>query len=384
MYTLQVFRTKSKDYEEAFHKMENFIKEHNLSVADYAKSNGDKDILKELALLINTHEPEIEKYKKLIDTPFEGDTIEDFGKYLFDNIIKISGNYHSSLDDLAEELYDFGLDDEADKLDKIHRMIEDHLEDRFSAISVRIYGCIDNENNIFNYPAEGEKNELNSESMSLKPEEWGISSIEKLFCENSGNESFDILNDEWIASWIETGLHNLDDGNNFVNKTYFIVCYVKEFRDSREALSKQLLSSENSEGETRQEEIPLNIAFEKEREYNDSAWDKMMNGNYKEALDDINKSIKYFSDESNNDTAAMIYFHLKDYKNALKHANVSVKMNDSGIPSPEHLFTRAKILVKLGKTAKAIKDLEDALYWEDDWYDGYEDAKKLLKEIIKI
>jgi hypothetical protein len=59
-------------------------------------------------------------------------------------------------------------------------------------------------------------------------------------------------------------------------------------------------------------------------------------------------------------------------------------MNDSGIPSPEHLFTRAKILVKLGKTAKAIKDLEDALYWEDDWYDGYEDAKKLLKEIIKI
>ena len=184
-------------------------------------------------------------------------------------------------------------------------------------------------------------------------------------------------------TWIETGLYNLDDCKNVGNKTYFIVCYVKEFRDSREALSKQLLSSENSEGETRQEEIPLNIAFEKEREYNDSAWDKMMNGNYKEALDDINKSIKYFSDESNNDTAAMIYFHLKDYKNALKHANVSVKMNDS-IPSPEHLFTRAKILVKLGKTAKAIKDLEDALYWEDDWYDGYEDAKKLLKEIIKI
>ena len=106
MYTLQVFRTKSKDYEESFHKMENFVKKHNLSVVDYAKSNGDKDILQELALLINMHEPEIEKYKELIDTPFDGDTIEDFGKYLFDNIINISGNYHSSLDDLVEELYD--------------------------------------------------------------------------------------------------------------------------------------------------------------------------------------------------------------------------------------------------------------------------------------
>ncbi len=211
---------------------------------------------------------------------------------------------------------------------------------------------------------------------------WDLKAIKKS-AQVAAKEA-DILNDNWELTWIETGLYNLDDCKNVGNKTYFIVCYVKEFRDSREALSKQLLSSENSEGETRQEEIPLNIAFEKEREYNDSAWDKMMNGNYKEALDDINKSIKYFSDESNNDTAAMIYFHLKDYKNALKHANVSVKMNDSGIPSPEHLFTRAKILVKLGKTAKAIKDLEDALYWEDDWYDGYEDAKKLLKEIIKI
>lgn len=376
MFTLQVFRTKSKDYEESFRKMENFVKEHNLSVAEYAKSNGDKDILQELALLINMHEPEIEKYKELIDTPFDGDTIEDFGKYLFDNIIKISGNYHSLLDDLTEELYDFGFEDEADKLDKIHRMIEDHLEDSFSFISVRIYGCIDNGNNIFNYPTEGEKNELH-------PEEWGISVIEKLFCENSENESFDIYNDEWIVPWIETGLHNLDDGNSSVNKTFFIVCYVMEVRDSNEASSKQSLSGENSEGETRQEEIQLHIALDKKNEYNNSAWDKMINGDYKEALDDISKSIKYFSDESNNDTAAMIYFHLKDYKNALKHANVSVKMNDS-IPNPEHLFTRAKILVKLGKTAKAIKDLEDALYWEDDWDDGYEDAKKLLKEISKI
>lgn len=47
MFTLQVFRTKSKDYEESFRKMENFVKEHNLSVAEYAKSNGDKDILQD-------------------------------------------------------------------------------------------------------------------------------------------------------------------------------------------------------------------------------------------------------------------------------------------------------------------------------------------------
>ena len=105
MRTLQIFRTKSKDYQQAFHKMENFIKEQNLSVKDYAESNGDKDILKELALLINIHEPKIEKYKELIDTPFEGDTIEHFSKYLFNKIIKISGNYHSLLDELVEEVY---------------------------------------------------------------------------------------------------------------------------------------------------------------------------------------------------------------------------------------------------------------------------------------
>ena len=111
--------------------------------------------------------------------------------------------------------------------------------------------------------------------MFLKSEEWSFSVIKKLFRESSGNDSFDILNDNWELTWIETGLYNLDDCKNVGNKTYFIVCYVKKFRDSREALSKQLLSSENSEGETRQEEIPLNIAFEKEREYNDSAWENL-------------------------------------------------------------------------------------------------------------
>ena len=380
MYTFQVFRTKSKDYEEAFHKMENFVKEHNLSVADYTKSNGDKDILKELAILINIHEPEIEKYKELIYTPFEGDTIEDFGKYLFENIINISGNYNSSLDDLAEELYDFGLDDEADKVNEIHRMIEDHLEDRFSAISVRIYGCIDNENNIFNYPAEGEKNKLNPELMFLKSEEWSISVIRELFRENSGNESFDIYNDEWIASWIETGLHNLDDGNNVGNKTYFIVCYVKEVTNFHALDDNKMedVTLEEIDEILKLWEAPLKMC----NTLNASAWEKMECGVYDSALIDAKKSIDIMSTSHNNDTAAMIYFNLQDFDNALKYSNESIKLD--GTPSkPQHLFTRAQILVKLGEITKAKKDLEDAFYFESDWDDGYEDAKKLLKEISK-
>ena len=375
MYTLQVFRTKSKDYEEAFHKMENFVTQHNLSVGDYAKSNGDKDILKQLALLINMHEPEIEIYKELIDTPFEGDTIEDFGKYLFDNIINISGNYHSSLDDLAEELYDFGLDDESDKVYEIHRMIEDHLEDSFSTISVRIYGCIDNENNIFNYPAEGEKNKLNPELMFLKSEEWSISVITELFRESSGNQSFDIYNDELIASWIETGLHNLDDDNNDGKKTYFIVCYVKEVTDSHSL-------DDNKMEDVTLDEIDEILKLWEARlkmcnTLNDSAWKKMERGDYDSALIDAKKSIDIMSTSHNNDTVAVIYFNLQDFDTALKYSNESIKLD--GTPSkPQHLFTRAQILVKLGEITKAKKDLEDA---RDD---GYEDAKNLLEEISNL
>ena len=89
------------------------------------------------------------------------------------------------------------------------------------------------------------------------------------------------------------------------------------------------------------------------------------------------------SKSHNNDTAAMIYFNLQDFDNALKYSNESIKLD--GTPSkPQHLFTRAQILVKLGEITKAKKDLEDALCWEDDWDNGYEDAKNLLKEIIKI
>ena len=115
---------------------------------------------------------------------------------------------------------------------------------------------------------------------------------------------------------------------------------------------------------------------------NDSAWEKMDDGNYDEALKDILKSIELEPYSHNNDTAAMIYFNLQNFDNALKYSNESIKLD--GTPSkPQHLFTRAQILVKLGEITKAKKDLEDAFYCEDDWDDGYEDAKKLLKEISK-
>ncbi len=67
--------------------------------------------------------------------------------------------------------------------------------------------------------------------MFLKSEEWSLSVIKKLFRESSGNDSFDILNDNWELTWVETGLYNLDDCKNVGNKTYFIICYVKEVTD---------------------------------------------------------------------------------------------------------------------------------------------------------
>ena len=103
------------------------------------------------------------------------------------------------------------------------------------------------------------------------------------------------------------------------------------------------------------------------------AWDKMEEGNYSGALVDILASINLKSNSTNNDTAAMIYFYLENFKKALEHSNESIKMDET---ISENFYNRAQILVKLGKTGKAIKDLKKAID-----LDSFEDAKKLLEQI---
>jgi tetratricopeptide (TPR) repeat protein len=96
-------------------------------------------------------------------------------------------------------------------------------------------------------------------------------------------------------------------------------------------------------------------------------------GNYNEALKDVLESIDILSYSNNNDTAAMIYFHMQDFEKGLEYSNESIKMNET---SSKHFYNRAQILVKLDKKDLAIKDLKKAID-----LDGFEDAKKLLEQI---
>ena len=105
----------------------------------------------------------------------------------------------------------------------------------------------------------------------------------------------------------------------------------------------------------------------------DSAWGKMEAGNYNEALKKVLESIELISYSDNNDTAAMIYFHLQDFEKGLEYSNESIKINET---NSEHFYNRAQILVKLDKKDLAIKDLNKAID-----LDGFEDAKKLLEQI---
>ena len=106
---------------------------------------------------------------------------------------------------------------------------------------------------------------------------------------------------------------------------------------------------------------------------NKAAWGEMEAGNYNEALKKILESIELISYSDNNNTAAMIYFHLQDFEKGLEYSNESIKINET---NSEHFYNRAQILVKLDKIDLAIKDLKKAID-----LDGFEDAKKLLEQI---
>ena len=106
---------------------------------------------------------------------------------------------------------------------------------------------------------------------------------------------------------------------------------------------------------------------------NKAAWGEMEAGNYNKALKTILESIELISYSDNNNTAAMIYFHLQDFEKGLEYSNESIKINET---NSEHFYNRAQILVKLDKIDLAIKDLKKAIA-----SDGFEDAKKLLEQI---
>jgi len=109
-------------------------------------------------------------------------------------------------------------------------------------------------------------------------------------------------------------------------------------------------------------------------EFNDIAWGKMEQGDYEGALIDGKKSIDIMSLSNNNDTIALIYFHLKNYENARKFADISIDLDTS---KSDHFVTRAKILLKLNQVNLAKTDLIRAIQLNTE----NEEASTLLKSI---
>ena len=219
MYTLQVFRTKSKDHLDAFSKMEEFVKSYNSNVG-----GSINEIHSELNSLIDDNSPDPKKYTS-IKTPYNGKSLKDFKNYLSKFIKEDDLGDYSELSDLVEELEDIDEDDEAEILRDIYWGIRDFVEDVSSQIAARIYGCISQDNRVYRYSSEGETSDLN-------PNEWGISVLEKLFFDESNKKNFDIFSDTWEVGWTETGLFDLDDENGLVDSndqnTFFIIVYIKE------------------------------------------------------------------------------------------------------------------------------------------------------------
>ena len=93
-------------------------------------------------------------------------------------------------------------------------------------------------------------------------------------------------------------------------------------------------------------------------ELNDIAWGKMEKGDYEGALTDVKKSIEIMSLSTNNDTIALIYYHLKNYGDAKKFADISIDLDAS---KSDHFVTRAKVLFKLNQVDMAKEDLIKAI-----------------------
>ena len=190
MYQLQVFRTKSKDYLEAFSKMEEFVKSNNSNVG----------------------------------SPISDESLK---KYFLDYVTELETAETETEEEEAEK----AEDDQSEILRDTNWEVEDFIEDLSDVkeIAARICGCISQDNEIHNYPVEGRDNlNINEFSGHLNPSEWSISVLDKLFKDASGNKNFDILKDEWEVI-CETGLFDIDEGDALENqKCFFIIAYVRE------------------------------------------------------------------------------------------------------------------------------------------------------------
>ena len=234
MYTLQVFRTESIDHNEAFSKMEGFVDYYNRNVGlpfpKEVKKRIDETILEWVSYYEENGGINLDKFKKLKQYPFNGNTILDFCKYLVNLIKIINGIYCTSLRHLRDELYEFDFDDEADQIDtiidEIRSLFEDNFSEYYKALYVRIYGCIRFDDNIYNY-----------KDNSLKKDEWSISVLKKSFIDD--DKIVDIFKDEHFDGWWNVqALHNLDNDlpHNESNeneessnkKTFFVITYIKE------------------------------------------------------------------------------------------------------------------------------------------------------------
>jgi len=246
MYTLHVFRTESKDHNEAFSKMEKYIDFYNRNVGlpfpKEVRKQIDETILRWVSG--SEHEIDLKNYKKLKQYPFKGNTILDFGEYLVKFIKYIDGIYCTSLGHLKDELYEFGFDDEAYQIeiiiDEVRYLLEDNYRQFYKAIHVRIYGCIRFDDKLYNY-----------KDNSLNENEWSISVLKEHFIDDEDIE--DIFNDENELTFWEEGpmLFNLDnvadwDDNSFIypseslpsssnqneesnnKKKFFVITFIKE------------------------------------------------------------------------------------------------------------------------------------------------------------
>ena len=89
----------------------------------------------------------------------------------------------------------------------------------------------------------------------------------------------------------------------------------------------------------------------------------MENGAYSEALKDAKKSIDILSMSNNNDTIALIYFHLENYSEAIKYADISINLDQN---KSDHYVTRAKIYLKLKQLDLAKTDVKKAIELDEE------------------
>lgn len=220
MRTLVVFRTRAKNSEEAFKKVLDDIANENENKSNNAKNQ----ILEGIRIAVNHEQPNLEIYKALKNTPFKGKTIEDFCGYLMDYFISEDYDF-SEIYLLADELRENNFEKEASKIDDVNYSVENYIMDHHGFYDYRVFGCIDENDIIYDYTLTPEEQAIFGQSKwSLKPEEWSLDVLKKHFKEEANGiiDDFDIFKNEW---WEETWLINIEDPQNDNGKIFFVITY---------------------------------------------------------------------------------------------------------------------------------------------------------------